>query len=294
VRSPPLTARLAALAAALLGAGCVVTGADRATRESWWFDVSAGFQTTCGHSATGLAECWGELETAVPQLPFTQIDAGYRAGCGLSGGEITCWADERPSLLNAPAGPHHHVSTLAAAACAVAEGGALACWGDPSAVVTDAPGGAYARVAVGENFACALGEDQDLACWGDAEAGEATPPAGNFEAVDAGANHACALSAEDGSLVCWGEGDYAALGGDYQDLAVGWDYSCGLDWSGVVACRFGDGGAFDPAPDATFVSIDGGYRHVCGVTDDGRALCWGLDELGEARVPHNPVADDDD
>ena len=96
---------------------------------------------------------------------------------------------------------------------------------------------------------------------------------GNTVAVVAGAGTACALTT-DAAVWCWGDNLYGQLG------------------SSVIP------GSAVPSPVAglpdNVVSIASGFAHVCAVTSDGRAHCWGLDESGQlgdgkSSSPH-PVA----
>ena len=41
----------------------------------------------------------------------------------------------------------------------------------------------------------------------------------------------------------------------------------------------------DGQPTQTFAAISSGYFHTCGLREDGSAVCWGDDELGQARPP---------
>ena len=83
---------------------------------------------------------------------------------------------------------------------------------------------------------------------------------GNARAIAAGAGTACALTA-DARVWCWGDNLYGQLG------------SSTIPGSAV------------PSPvgglPSDVVSIAAGFSHMCALTAEGRALCWGNDEWGQ-------------
>jgi alpha-tubulin suppressor-like RCC1 family protein len=197
--------------------GCWVTGTERGEREQWWYQISGGYQSTCGVVGTGGVECWGEIAESAPDRQFTSVSAGYQHACGITEDEVLCWGSvgaEGAAILTEPSGPEFtDVSTLAFDACAINTEKELRCWGTTTSIGSDVPIGDFLEVTVGEYFACALGEDGDLACWGQQEYGETSPPAGLFHDLDVADDHACAISDED-AMVCWGEAQFAALDDD--------------------------------------------------------------------------------
>jgi len=56
------------------------------------------------------------------------------------------------------------------------------------------------------------------------------------------------------TIVCWGQDDYLQV---QMPVADSW------------------------------MELDSGFYHACGVLDNGTALCWGNDNYGQATVPHN-------
>ncbi len=74
---------------------------------------------------------------------------------------------------------------------------------------------------------------------------------------------------------------------EYTQITVDGDRFCGLSDSGSVACT----SSREPteaslqAPDSLFTEIGLGFRHACGITDDGDVECWGLDTHEDQIYP---------
>ena len=45
-----------------------------------------------------------------------------------------------------------------------------------------------------------------------------------------------------------------------------------------------------PPEGETFVQLSSGYMHSCGVTTDGKTMCWGQNTGGQATAPKEFVA----
>jgi alpha-tubulin suppressor-like RCC1 family protein len=89
--------------------------------------------------------------------------------------------------------------------------------------------------------------------------------------VVAGLSFGCALSS-DGSVHCWGANDKGQLGIGTMDSAS----------HGVTRLP----------GDYRFRSLRAGFSHVCGVTEQGDAFCWGAGDwaqLGNGRFGHSAV-----
>ena len=141
-----------------------------------------------------------------------------------------------------------------------------------------------------------------------------------FVSLAAGDEHTCGI-AMTGKAFCWGSNQYGQIGdgrrtgpqspyryptlvvGDheFESLALGLRFTCGLTDEGRALCwghnfygQIGDGTTsgekFAPTPvktNLTFVSIVAGHRHVCALTGDGGAYCWGdgrAGQLGDGRA----------
>lgn len=274
----------------LLASGCVILGEGSRTREAWWYQVSAGYQTTCGLLSSGTVDCWGENGFVAPRVEMQQVSAGYVVSCGVTATDrVQCWGPLAQPVMQLPeVDEARQVSTFGDAACVVDWDDEVTCWGGVAGV-TASPAGSFHRVEVGAGFACALDTDGGVRCWGNDDAGEADPPGGGFVDVDVADDHACAIDEDDDHVTCWGAGDFSGLTDEYADVAVGWDFSCGLDFDGEVTCvDSANQPTHAPPGDRQFVAIDAGYAYVCGVGYDGVAACWGDDDHGETAVPRNP------
>jgi alpha-tubulin suppressor-like RCC1 family protein len=209
---------------------------------------------------------------ASAQLTFSSVFAGYNFTCALTPlGKAYCWGQNPFGELGI--GVHAPLAEWTPAAVA------------PLPVVGDLT---FASISVGGWHACGLTTDQSVFCWGlglqrqlgqsgssdvqtcELSAERVTPCATTptavsgvppFRAVYAGGLHTCALT-PNGTAYCWGGDRYGQLG----------------DGGGVTAH------GLPPTPVAgnlTFASLSAGFRHVCGLTTDGKAYCWGYNYHGQ-------------
>jgi alpha-tubulin suppressor-like RCC1 family protein len=135
-----------------------------------------------------------------------------------------------------------------------------------------------------------------------------------FMTLAAGGSHTCGI-AKSKATYCWGSNQYGQIGdgkrtgqqdpnkyptlvlGDHQfaSLALGSRFTCGLTHQGKAYCwgynfdgQVGDGTTtgqkFAPTAvktDQTFESIVAGHFHVCALTGEGDAYCWGNSGSGQ-------------
>jgi alpha-tubulin suppressor-like RCC1 family protein/tRNA A-37 threonylcarbamoyl transferase component Bud32 len=131
-----------------------------------------------------------------------------------------------------------------------------------------------------------------------------------FTAVAPGLAHSCAI-ARGGALWCWGENDHgqlgdrttsarslptrSAVGHVFRSVAAGAAHTCGIETDGDAWCwgadghgQLGDGGSTDrtspvavSASGERFSTIDVGWNFTCGLTGEGKALCWGENAAGQ-------------
>jgi alpha-tubulin suppressor-like RCC1 family protein len=77
-----------------------------------------------------------------------------------------------------------------------------------------------------------------------------------------GSDNTCGIL-DNGSVVCWGRGNYGALGNGANDDS----------WTPTPALSMGVG--------RTAVSISSGQHHTCAIIDNGSVSCWGLGDNGQ-------------
>jgi alpha-tubulin suppressor-like RCC1 family protein len=284
--------------------------------------VTAGWKHTCALTVAGGVKCWGynkngELgngETEDSPVPVsvsglksgvTAIDAGDDHTCAVSGqGIVRCWGYNKFGQLGDGTRTSRSVPVFASATA----------------------GGAKA-VAAGWGHSCVITGDGSVACWGNDELGQlgdeqqkedyrltAVTVAEVERAVvklAADGGQSCVLTIY-GGIRCWGYNKYGQLGDgtsetrnipvraagltpDQQELAVGWNHSCGVDGKGGLNCwgwnsegQLGDGTKASRAEPAGVYGLPEGvktaglgFAHSCAVTDSGAVYCWGSNEYGQ-------------
>lgn len=286
-----------------------------------WQAMSAGGASTCGIKNSGKLFCWGvnhrgqlgNGSTKVSARPvvvakgtkWKSINASWFNTCGItSQAKLYCWGDNATGQLGKSGTKQ-------------------------SSKPVKLPGGKWATVSVGSRFVCGTKTDGSLWCWGGnlfgqlglgSYAGKTKPTrvgtSTNWVEVSTSWSHTCALAAT-GAVYCWGRNTYGALGngnvtttGTPQlvlgnrkaiDITTYEGGSCLLDDKGQVWCwgnnaygLIGDGSKpFTTEPEAgpTGMSqIEGGWRHVCGLTASGNT-CWGANDraqLGNGTLTSSP------
>lgn len=231
--------------------------------------IDAGNGHTCGIAVDSSAYCWGangfgqlgnasQSDTLVPTEvhgtnKFVQIVSSDRSTCGIeSGGAAFCWGfnehgtlgtgDTEMRLSPTPVLGGLRFTELASSfrhTCGIEFSGSLFCWGSnssgqlgngsvqtaqtqPVPVSIQAP---IRKVATGAWHSCAIRSDRAAFCWGDNRFGQIgngseddralqpMPVAGGiqFEELALGAHFSCGLSTL-GSVWCWGSSEYASVG----------------------------------------------------------------------------------
>jgi alpha-tubulin suppressor-like RCC1 family protein len=275
--------------------------------------IDAGTAMACALSQAGDAYCWGsnnggklgrgiwtrfapEPARVEHGEPFHSITVGNQHACGLTvSGVPVCWGNNqfgavgdgsvqhRPSPTAVSGNPRFvQISAGFWHTCAVTGGGEAYCWGQnqhgelgdgtqidrrrPTRVLTDVK---FRQVRAGREFTCGLSIEDTLYCWGrnlhgQLATGDFSPSlvprpsssTARYRSLSLGSFMGCALR-EEGTLDCWGEDRGGSLGqGSQQGVRIP-----------------------SPSPVATserFVSVSvGQVDFACGLTAEGRALCWG-------------------
>lgn len=248
-------------------------------------ELSTSDWVACGRTAAGEVFCWGQKSldqnlftpTRVQSpVAFRSIDVALRGGCGLArDGSAWCWHrnvfgrfgnGERVGFhgMPVPVSGNLRFQSLSLGvthACGLTEGGEAWCWGD--------------------NFFGELGADPETFTQGCGFPNDCFPEPVKVETdlrfrdIQAGAGFTCGL-AQTGSVWCWGLGQTGQRGDGTQEDAVQAPRKV------VGDHRFR---AFD--------IFDGNhvFGHGCGLTGDGTAWCWGLDETGELGTAADETCD---
>ncbi len=237
-------------------------------------DVSAGMAYTCGLTSDDLAYCWGQNSagqlgngTTSPSLTpvavagglrFRQVSTGSFHTCGVTrANQAFCWGSIGAGRGNEIGGEARYLPFEVGAGLRFREVSA--------SLVSSALG----------NFSCGVTLDDVAYCWGENEFGQLgigsigglswspVQVAGGlpFRSIGAGATRTCGLTPER-LAYCWGANWYGAVGDGTYNIRR-------------------------PAP----VRVSGGLRfrelsyggeyHTCGITQPGRAYCWGRNFEGQ-------------
>jgi alpha-tubulin suppressor-like RCC1 family protein len=255
--------------------------------------LATGETHTCGITGRGKAFCWGNdtdgqlgndatfarkpIPTAVDttNLPaddkaFVQIAVGVYHTCGLTGkGKAFCWGSDGDGELGDDA--------------------TLALKPTPTAVdITNLPTDdkAFVRLATGSFHTCGITGRGKAFCWGDDSDGQLGDDAAfaskplptavdttNLPADDKafvqlapGRLHTCGITGK-GKAFCWGYDAYGELGDDAALASK--PTPTAVDTTNL------------PADDKAFVRLAANQYHTCGITEKGKAFCWGNDGDGQ-------------
>lgn len=235
--------------------------------------ISVGESTVCAMHSSGTVYCWGD------NTPYQQF--GEQVPGKFFVAEPYAVALANPARLAGGSSIHM---------CAITPGGGAMCWGrashgqlgsgsfgTPAAPTMVAGDIAWSDIFVGRISTCGVSTAGVGYCWGSNNAGEignASIPLGTnslgpvpvegglaFSSVVAGWRHSCGITTA-GSVYCWGENTQGQLGRGQADSVF----------------------HQTPAPVAgtdRFVQLSLGGRHTCGITTDGRAMCWGENWAGQ-------------
>ena len=259
--------------------------------------VSVGAEHACALDAEGRAYCWGSNDQG--QLGTAKDVASSDAPVEVSTQGVLA---SKVLIL---------IGTSADTTCALDDGGRLYCWGangdgqfgngtttgSALPVSVDTTGAladrAIRRFAVGENHTCAIDVLGVGYCWGANDKGQlgtgttqpslvpvpVAPPPGagsySYSSISVGGMTSCGWS-RDGAVTCWGEGASGQLGTGSL-----------LDVSSPQWVVFSEGLKAGPIS-----TVNVGGRSVCAAAADGRAFCWGkndVGQLGDASRDDSPV-----
>jgi len=234
-------------------------------------DVVLGQRHGCAVFDRGDVRCWGgndlhQLSGRYDPAPgegltyddwrgSADLAAGGAHTCAFNRSGVFCWGNNAAGQVDGTAEPvsgivevmADHGEPLSAAAgllhtCA-ADASRVVCWGHNG----------FGQLGRSTSSACCNEPASISTSWG----------SGRTLALVAGAYHTCALVGEEdsGSVLCWGDDRFGALG---------------------------EGEPGEMRTEAEPVSLEGGAsaiaagpHHTCALLTDGRVFCWGRDESGE-------------
>lgn len=241
--------------------------------------ITSGERHSCGLNAAGAAYCWGsngDGQLGAPSIPswahqpvavagnlvFTQISAGDAHTCALTAaGAAYCWGDNGVGQLG------NGTQTDATSPVAVSGG----------IVFTQISAGTSTG---GTSKTCGVATDGRAYCWGSDTNGELgdggtisyltsdfkntpTQVSGptNFKSIAVGTSHVCGVLTT-GAGYCWGDNGSGKLGIDSDATGVS-------SPTALVTSQ-------------SFLQIEAGYQHSCGVTTTFALYCWGANANGES------------
>jgi alpha-tubulin suppressor-like RCC1 family protein len=272
--------------------------------------IAGGSHVTCRLAADGAARCWGGLEfdeqlsdgrLVIPGVRWSSLSVGLHNLCGIDVAGAAWCLGQNPSgqlgngTMAASADSAVRVSgglTFSAVSvgdhvCGIATDGSAWCWGQGdngelgndsnlnSTVPVQVAGALVFRsISAGLLHTCGISTDGRAWCWGSNELAEfgdqrflvvhkPMAMAGDvrFDTVGAGYTHTCAL-ATDGAAYCWGQNQYGQLGdGTHTDRRAPVRVLGEQHFVSVA------------------VAVTGSYS--CGLTAQGAAWCWGLNNYGQ-------------
>lgn len=250
-----------------LALGANPSGAKLSGQTTLLVDWGAGFESLridkpgAGYTLVASARGLGSDTSAPFDIigPFMTVTAGMENSCGTTALGTYCWPLNGSGFAPVSGGlAFAGVSAGESHTCGVTAAGAAYCWGD--------------------NSAGQLGNDRVMAdgCWsglhGSLSCGTPVPVFGghSFTTVSAGWLNTCGLTTE-GAVYCWGAGT-----GPLQGLQAD-NVNCEmLDYWGSFCKRpvLVSGGL-------TFKTFSSSGEHICALTADGAAYCWGADASGQ-------------
>ena len=239
-----------------------------------WVKISASVNHACGVLNNGKIYCWGQngngqlgdgtTNAAVIPVAVTGNDfwidvaAGWNHTCGIkSDGKLLCWGERYGGKIGSGAGT-----------------------GDQLTPVEVTGGGIWTQVSAGEDTSCGIKSNGRAYCWGARDYGrigdggattgaQLTPilvaGGGTWKKISTDQTHTCGLKM-DNSAWCWGSGEYRKTGRPTNPTT---DTNTPINIFGGAN---------------SWLDIDAGNGHTCGIRSDGSARCWGLNDEGQLGI----------
>ena len=272
-----------------------------------FLSVTAGNSFSCGVRVDRTIACWGSDSNGqlnAPSGQFLSMTAGFSHSCSVRVDQsVVCWGSNYDGQSNAPSGQFLSVAAGSGHSCGVRVDGTVTCWGSGESFVyhdgelvwradgrLDAPSGQFSYLAAGPSHTCGVHVDQSLTCWGSDQGGASNVPAAEFLSVAGGNSHTCGVLL-DRTLVCW-DSDYHYYG-DTAELVhpslvrdPNLRYIEDAETAERRLLKFMRlYQAYLHAPAGEFLSVAAGDDHACAVRVDRTAVCWGMNDQGQANAP---------
>lgn len=243
--------------------------------------LSAGSSYTCGIAADSTAYCWGwnqygqlgdgsttdrrEPTPVAGGIKFIAIGAGSFHTCGVArDAKAYCWGSNNFGQLGGG-------DTVAVVRSPREVSGSLR----------------FVEIEAGLDHTCGLAADGSAYCWGRNQWGQLgvgdsllginqlvpTLVAGGngWSALAVGFNFNCGIEQVTETAYCWGYNGWGQLGASVPGRCV--------DQNGVVTQCSSQ--PYPVAGDLVFATVSAGNQHACGLSSEGVAYCWGLNENGQ-------------
>ncbi|HEX6037914.1 MAG TPA: RCC1 domain-containing protein, partial [Longimicrobium sp.] len=268
-------------AATITPAGAIAAGSQAVIAAA----PGGGTATVQIGAATGTAQ--------FDVVAFDSVAAGDDHGCGLTtGGDVYCWGAGFNQPLPSPAGRPRKVNlpgraTAITSDCALLQNGTVYC----GLAGTPAPWtGVPAMASLTEG--CALTASGTAYCQ---DADRVVRPLAGYtfvqvsqrsEAPNGPPLERCGLQAN-GQVVCWTPGGTPAPlagGHTFRRIDLGRWMSCGITTDGRLLCwgyLYGDGAPVLVSASLGLVTLEVEYANACGLRADGALFCWGSDGVIE-------------
>jgi alpha-tubulin suppressor-like RCC1 family protein len=251
--------------------------------------AAAGGEATCAIAADRRVHCLERVPGDAPDVTYTTVLAAV-----------------------APFGPHpvRALATGIGFACALLDDGAGWCWGnndngelgngDTTSGTHPRPvlgGGPFRRIVAARTHACGIEVDDTLLCWGMMPSGGLGPRA--QDRCSLMIERLAAHQPEREPIRCARRPVSVLEGYRVRDIAVGDDHICVialatgrretplelLCWGSIYNIDLESKSPIQMAmPPEPLVSLASGSQHVCGLTADGEAWCWGRNWGGQVGV----------
>ncbi|MBN2724700.1 MAG: hypothetical protein JXR95_11575 [Deltaproteobacteria bacterium] len=277
------------------------------------YDVKSGGVRNCGSASSNSIVCWGDDEipfeiTSPDESAIVSWDVGAAHACMATASGVWCWGNNADGQLgndstmdsDTPVEVQSitEVTEIVVGGyftCAVSTSGNY-CWGHGSngemgngtvndsrtpVLVDTSESGKLTNLAAGDSHVCGINASSEVYCWGSNSSGQT----GTGDSVD----HSTPAFVEfDGALI--------------ESLSADKDTSCAVDTTGFGWCwgynyfdQMGVGELHGTTevnspvgvamPDSVlFTAITVGGYHVCGISENNGAWCWGNNDFGQLGI----------